>query len=132
MTDSHGKDQDTTDMDYLTRLMDGADLEGGPLLQMVDTTRRQYLRKPCLLAVDYSSDGIVHKGFIKNVSANGVFVEAAKTADVGRHITMTFSSPDYAKPIKISGRIVWNAPEGIGIALPAENNNLRSMVAALG
>jgi Tfp pilus assembly protein PilZ len=119
-------------MDYLTKLMDETDLEGGPLLQMVDTTRRQYLRKPCLMAVDYSSDGIVHKGFITNVSANGVFVEAAKTADVGRRITLTFSSPGLDIPIKISGRIVWNAPKGIGIALSAENKNLRSMMVALG
>jgi Tfp pilus assembly protein PilZ len=132
MTDSHQKDPDTTDMDYLTKLMDEADVEGAPLLQMVDTTRRQYLRKPCFMAVDYASDGIVHKGFITNVSANGVFVEAAKTADVGRHITMTFSSPGLDMPIKISGRIVWCAQEGIGIALPVENKNLRSMVAALG
>ena len=133
MTDSHQKDCDTTDMDYLTKLMDETDLEGGPpLLKMVDTTRRQYLRKPCLMAVDYSSDGIVHKGFITNISANGVFVEAAKTADVGRHITLTFSSPGYDVPIKITGRIVWNAQEGIGIALAAGNKNLRSVVAALG
>jgi len=29
MTDSYGKNQDTTDMDYLTKLMDEADREGG-------------------------------------------------------------------------------------------------------
>ena len=34
--------------------------------------------------------------------------------------------------VKVSGRIVWNAPEGIGVAFAAENKNLRSMVAALG
>ena len=132
MTDSYSKDSDNTDIDYLMKLMDEGGVEEAPLLGMVDTTRRQYLRKSCLIAVDYASEGMVHQGFITNISANGVFVEAAKTVDVGRHITMTFSSPHFNMPIKISGKIVWSAQDGIGIAFPEENKNLRSMIAALG
>lgn len=131
MTDSEKKAEVTSDMDYLTKLLDEADVGGEPLWNMVETTRRQYVRKPCLMAVDYTADGRVYKGFITNVSANGVFIEALKTVPVGRNITMTFSSSSHEKPIKTSGRIVRTVPQGIGVALPAANRNLRSTVESL-
>jgi hypothetical protein len=132
MADTDDKPEVTSGMDYLTKLMDEVEVEGNPLLNMVDTTRRQYLRKSCFVAVDYATDGLVRKGFITNVSANGVFIEASGTVPAGGDITMTFSSPNLEIPIKISGNIVRSAPQGIGVALPAENQNLRSMVESLG
>ena len=132
MTDSEKKAEVTSDMDYLTKLMDEADVGDRPLLNMVDETRRQYLRKSCFMAVDYATDGLVHRGFITNVSANGVFIEAPETVPVGRHITMTFSSPVHEIPIKIAGRIVRSVPQGIGVALSAKNQKLRSTVESLG
>jgi len=132
MTDSEKKAEVTSDMDYLTKLMDEADVEGGPLLKLVDATRRQYLRKPCFMAVDYSANGLAHKGFITNVSANGVFIEAPKAAPAGQDITMTFSSAGHEFPIKITGRIVRSVPQGIGVALLTENQKLRATLESLG
>jgi Tfp pilus assembly protein PilZ len=34
---------------------------------------------------------------------------------VGREITLTFSSSNYEDPIKITGKIAWGGPRGIGV-----------------
>ena len=99
MTDSDHHGPDTTDMDYLTRLMDEADADGQSLLDMVDDTRRRYTRKACFIEVDYCVADLAFKGFIRNLSPNGAFVETHGTFPVGRDVTMTFSSPTCEKPV---------------------------------
>lgn len=131
MTDSEKNTNVTSDMDYLTKLMDEADIDGGPLLNLVDTSRRQYFRKPCFMAVDYAVNDLVHKGFITNVSANGVFIEAPRPMAAGQDITMTFSSPAHEFPVKITGRIVHNISAGIGVAVLTTNQRLRSTLESL-
>jgi len=132
MTDSEQRSEEISETDYLGNLMEEmCCVPGQPLLDMVDDgehTRRKYRRKSCLIAVDYATEDRGFKDFIRDVSLNGVFIETYKLFPIGRDITITFSSQDYARPIKISGKIVRSVPEGIGVAFENENQTLRSMM----
>jgi len=79
------------------------------------TRRREHNREPCFLAVDYGTRDGVFKDFITNMSAGGVFIETRMPFAVGREITLTFSSSNYEDPIKITGKIAWGGPRGIGV-----------------
>ena len=134
MKDNDQKMQGCNDRDYLARLMDEMN-EGQDraLLKTVDDTRRRYVRKPCLVAVDYSIGEFAYRGFIKNISISGVFIETSETFPNGLNLTMSFSLPRYEKPVKTSGKIVRNGSEGIGITLEQKGNqNLSSAIESLG
>jgi len=77
--------------------------------------RRQKPRRPCFMDVDYASDGRAFRGFIKNLSAGGVFIETSETFSIGDEIVLTFSLPETQDPIKIAGEIVRALPGGIGV-----------------
>jgi Tfp pilus assembly protein PilZ len=79
------------------------------------TERRRYLRKPCLMPVDYTVQGRQFKGYILDISAHGVFIETIDYFFSGQEIIMTFSVPHYQKPMTITGEIVWSSQSGIGI-----------------
>jgi Tfp pilus assembly protein PilZ len=132
MTDSEPRSEELSETDYLENLMEEmCCVPGQPLFDMVDDadrTRRRYRRKSCLIAVDYATEDRAFKDFIKNVSLNGVFIETYRLFPVGRDITITFSSGDRQKPIKISGKIVRSVPHGIGVAFENKNKTLRSMM----
>ena len=132
MTDSEQRFKEISETDYLGSLTEEmCRFSGQTLFDMVDDaehTRRKYLRKSCLIEVDYATDDLAYKDFIKDVSVNGVFIETHKLFPVGRDITITFSSLRYSRPIKISGKIVRSVPEGIGVAFENENQTLRSML----
>lgn len=118
--------------EYPTRLIEKAGIKGQSLLGMAEETMREFIRKSCLMAVDYSVSNIPFRGLIKNVSPNGVYIETHGTFPAGRDITIAFSPPIGKGPVKASGRIVRSVQRGIGVALDKENKNLRTLVESLG
>jgi Tfp pilus assembly protein PilZ len=132
MTDSEQRFEEISETDYLGSLTEEmCRFPRQTLFDMVDNaehTRRKYRRTSCLIEVDYATDDLAYKDFIKDVSVNGVFIETHKLFPVGRDITITFSSLRYSRPIKISGKIVRSVPEGIRVAFENENQTLRSML----
>jgi Tfp pilus assembly protein PilZ len=91
------------------------------------TRRREHTREPCFLAVDYGTRDGVFKDFITNMSAGGVFIETRMPFAVGREITLTFSSSNYEDPIKITGKIAWSGPRGIGVKFGKVNLSLEAL-----
>jgi Tfp pilus assembly protein PilZ len=79
------------------------------------TRRREHTRESCFLAVDYGTRDGVFKDFITNMSAGGVFIETRMPFAVGQEVTLTFSSSNYEDPVKITGKIAWGGPRGIGV-----------------
>jgi len=77
--------------------------------------RRENFRKPFLMTVDYSAQGVIYKDFIQNISASGVFIETRMPFTVGQEVSLTFPLPKYQKHIKISGEIVRTTGDGIGV-----------------
>ena len=79
------------------------------LLQELD--RKQYkggrsdYRRNKKIAVSYEINNRVHKDFIQDISAAGVFIETPNPPAVGEEITLKFSLTRDRKPLKIRGRI---------------------------
>jgi len=92
------------------------------------TRRREHTREPCFLAVDYGTRDGVFKDFITNMSASGVFIETRMPFAVGQEITLTFSSSNYEDPIKITGKIAWGGPRGIGVKFKKVNLSLEALM----
>ena len=105
------------------------------LLSMLEdwehTNRREHLRKPCVIAVDYADEERAFRDFIKNISTGGVFIETDSRFSVGRELTLTFSSSNYERPIKITGKIVRSGRQGIGVRFKAEHEDLDAMIESL-
>lgn len=77
--------------------------------------RRGQSRKPCLIPIDYKVSGRTFKGYILDMSAFGVFIETSDNFFGGQEIIMSFSVPNYQKPLKLAGEIVWSSQQGIGV-----------------
>ena len=103
----------------------------GMLEDWQHTNRREHLRKPCFIAVDYADDERAFKDFIKNISTGGVFIETDTPFSVGRELTLTFSSSNYERPIKITGKIVRSGRRGIGVRFKSKHEDLGAMIESL-
>jgi Tfp pilus assembly protein PilZ len=95
------------------------------------TRRREQARKPCSFAIDYSTTDRVFKDFAQNISTGGVFIETHVPFSVGQEITLTFSSSDYTRPLKIAGEIAWTGPRGAGVKFKTPTKELEALVESL-
>ena len=76
--------------------------------------KRNHLRKPCLINVDYIVGNRKFKSFMLDISTFGVFIETKNPFPVGKEIIMTFTLSNYQKPFKLTGEIIWSGSQGIG------------------
>jgi len=93
--------------------------------------RRERPRKSCLMLVDYATLDRAYKDCIRNISASGLFIETRTPFSIGQKITLTFSSSNYERPIKITGKIARTGPGGIGVRFKTENQDLIAVINAL-
>jgi len=85
------------------------------LKQWNEQGNRDYNRKSCLIAVDYSSQDRFFRDFIQNISAGGVFIETREVFSTGQEIGLTFSIPNSQIPFRISGRITRTSSKGVAV-----------------
>ncbi len=85
------------------------------LKQWNEQGNRDYNRKSCLIAVDYSSQDRFFRDFIQNISAGGVFIETREVFSPGQEIGLTFSIPNSQIPFRISGRITRTSSKGVAV-----------------
>jgi Tfp pilus assembly protein PilZ len=85
------------------------------LKQWNEQGNRDYNRKSCLIAVDYSSQDRFFRDFIQNISAGGVFIETREVFSAGQEIGLTFSIPHSQIPFRISGRIMRTSSKGVAV-----------------
>ena len=67
---------------------------------------REFSRKDYKKEVDFVLNNRIFKGFIQNLSANGMFIETSEPFSEGERITLTFQLPKPGEHIKVSGKIV--------------------------
>lgn len=77
--------------------------------------KRGDARIPCLISVDYSTKDRVYRDFIQDLSNGGVFIESRDAFSIGQEVAMTFSLPNSQSHFKITGEVVRNEKEGIGV-----------------
>lgn len=78
--------------------------------------KRHSPRVDYFMAVDYVVEERAYKGFIKNISSEGVFIETTDNFSIDTDITLTFALPNSQGHIRVSGKIIRQEKNGIGIA----------------
>jgi Tfp pilus assembly protein PilZ len=113
------------------------------LMSMLEAWRKRERRKDpresCSNAVTYDTEDGAFKGFIKNISNGGVFIETPRTFSIGQQVTLIFSptsqqgpsSVDQEGPIKITGKILWRVPRGIGVKFETASDDLEEILRSL-
>jgi Tfp pilus assembly protein PilZ len=72
-------------------------------------------RESYFMDVVFATNDRAFKGFIQNISNEGILIESKGTFHVGQKLTMTFDLFNKKGPVKITGEIVRISPEGLGI-----------------
>lgn len=90
--------------------------------------KRKYPRKPFLVSVDYADQENFYQDFIRDINANGVFIDTKKPFTVGKEVTLTFPIPHEQGQVKINGQIVRVTKQGIGVKFAITNEYISDMI----
>ncbi len=82
---------------------------------IVDINTRQGSRKPCVIHVDFSTEGYSAQELISNISIGGAFIETEQLLVPGQQVSLSFSVPDFEKTFDLSGQVVRCDDQGIGV-----------------
>ena len=93
--------------------------------------RRKHVRKPFLMAVDYSTQDHVYKDFIQDISTGGVFIQTHMPFSVGQEVSLTFPLPNYQKHIKVTGEVVRSTTQGVGVKFKMADQDQTAMITSL-
>ena len=114
--DMAGKSVTTRLMDLISRLpADAQEVLLTKLEEKVGTHSREYVRKPYVSEVDFSTGDQAYKELVKDISPGGLFIETRAPLAVGQEITLLLSFPERERPMKILGEVVRATDEGIGV-----------------
>lgn len=132
-------DQTATEYDVTAQLIEH--IKNMPMEQQVALLRefdkdknkefRRHDRKAFLMTVDYTVGDRYYRDFIGDMSASGVFIKTFQSFSVGQTILMTFMSPDYQQPFKMSGEIARVTPDGIGVKFKIESQVQEAVIQTL-
>jgi len=87
--------------------------------------------QPGSRAVAEGKGNRVPKDFVGHIGTGGMFIETPPTLSVGEEITLVFSPTYEQGPVRVSGKIVWRVPSGIGIKFTSATNDLEEILGAL-
>ncbi|MDY6988275.1 MAG: PilZ domain-containing protein [Thermodesulfobacteriota bacterium] len=73
----------------------------------------------------------VLRDFVGHIGTGGMFIETPPTFSVGEEITLVFSPTYEQGPVRVSGKIVWRIPSGIGIKFTSATSDLEEILGAL-
>jgi len=82
---------------------------------LVKGDRRISDRKSCNLHVDFATSERTHKGYIKNLSHKGVFIQAQAPIMIGEEVLMVFKVNRNSKAVKLRGEIAHATRWGMGV-----------------
>ena len=86
--------------------------------------RRAYVRKSCLISVDYLIGGRMHRDFVRDISAGGLLIETGGKFVVGQEVSLTFMEPSFRKQTKVMAQIAWIGPHRIGLRFNANGKEV--------
>jgi Tfp pilus assembly protein PilZ len=99
--------------------------------EMVKGDRRDYFRKTCSLQVDFATSDRTHKGYIRNISRKGLFIEAKAPIVIGEEVLMVFKVNRNSEDVKLRGEIAHATRWGIGIEFIAKGSEFETMIGKL-
>ena len=74
--------------------------------------KRKSPREKYFKDVDFATKDRVFRGFIHDISADGVLIETSESLSVGQDITLAFELPHTSEHVKIKGKIARVLPSG--------------------
>ena len=98
---------------------------------MVRGDRRFSDRKSCNLQVDFATTDRTHKGYIKNISKQGVFIESQAPIIIGDAVLMVFKINPNSNAVKLKGEIAHATRWGIGVEFTAKGPNFEQRITNL-
>mgnify|MGYP001124049180 CR=1 FL=1 len=87
---------------------------------LVRGDRRFSNRKSCDLPANFATTDRTHKGYIKNISNQGVFIESRAPIIIGEAVLMVFKVNRDSKAVKLKGEIAHATRWGIGVEFTAK------------
>jgi len=72
-----------------------------------------------------------YRGYIRNISYGGLFIETRNHIPSGESITMTFPAQDSCRNLKLQGQVAWSNSDGIGVIFKLDNQDQRIMLQSL-
>lgn len=84
-------------------------------LEETEIALRGHTRKSCMLSIDYEVENRNYEGFMLDISPAGAFIETGEPFSAGRTIHLSFTLPDSASQLSITGEILWKGILGIGV-----------------
>jgi len=90
---------------------------------LVKGDRRFSDRKSCDLRVDFATTERTHKGHIKNVSKQGLFIQSQAPIVIGEEVLMVFKVNRDSEAVKLRGEIAHATRWGIGVEFTAKGPN---------
>ena len=93
--------------------------------------RRTYSRRACQLCADLDDYENAYSANVLNIGLGGAFIEpiAEFKPQIGQEIIMTIPFKEKEDYLIITGKVVWQRPEGLGISF--QNLNTVARQAAL-
>ena len=82
---------------------------------LLSKEKRLTIRKSCTIPISFAAYDRVYSNHIKNISANGLFIETQRPLLVGDEIIMTFRLQGLDKPLKLRGEIAHATRAGVGV-----------------
>ena len=93
--------------------------------------KRQHLRFPVVLPVDFGRADYYLSSMSINLSQNGLFIETSEPLKIGDRVCLFISLPNQSDPFKVIGEVMWasartttdindNVVSGIGIRFLGE------------
>ncbi len=77
--------------------------------------RRRQSREACAVLVDYTLKEQVYKDFMLNISRGGAMIATSRPFLLGEEVKLAFPDPVSKEHFRITGEIVWQGPQGIGV-----------------
>lgn len=95
------------------KLLDRLETFGDPELHWW----RSFPRMDCNLIVDFAVQGKAYRGYMRDISAGGIYIVSSDNFEIDQEISMCFSISDSNEnmPFKLNGRISQIYPNGIGV-----------------
>lgn len=90
--------------------------------------KRGNIRKSCNIPISYASYDRVYTNQIKNISANGLFIETRRPLLVGDDIIMTFRLDGFSKSLKLRGEIAHATRAGVGVEFKDISPHIEEMI----
>jgi type IV pilus assembly protein PilZ len=99
-----------------------------------DANRRQNVRAPIELKVEYKRVNTFFADYTKNISRGGTFIATQRPLPVGTEFVFALGVPTMGEPLRLRGKVIWITdaqdaspanPAGMGIEFQYSNEEER-------